>query len=110
MASEAKAVVQHYLDVLLAGDLEAIRECFTEDAVWTMNGELPIAGPWRGRESIVDDFLAGVGGQLYQPGSQEFEFPTMIGDGDTVALEWRVRARTAAGEDYACAARKLFPT
>jgi uncharacterized protein len=98
--ADAKAVVRHYLDVLLAGDLEAIRECFAEDAVWTMVGELPIAGPWRGRDRIVDDFLAAVGGRLFEPGSQEFEFPTLIGDGDTVALEWRVRARTAAGEDY----------
>jgi ketosteroid isomerase-like protein len=100
MASDAKQVIRRYLDVLLAGDLDAIRDCFAEDAVWTIKGELPIAGPWRGRAQIVDEFLAKVAGALYEPGSQRFDFPTLIGDGDTVALEWRVQARTARHEHY----------
>ena len=103
-----KHVVQRYLDALVAGDLETIRDSFAADAVWTMYGELPIAGPWRGREAIVDDFLVAAGGTLYEPGSVEFEFPTLIGEGDTVVLEWRVRARTAAGGDYANAYCGLF--
>jgi len=100
MSTHAKDVVRRYLDALLAGDLAAIRESFAPDAVWTIHGELPIAGPWRGREAIVDDFLAAVGGRLYKPGTTEFEFPTLIGEGDTVALEWRVRATTAQGGKY----------
>lgn len=97
---DAKQMVQRYLEVLLAGDLDGIRRCFAPDATWTIYGDLPFAGPWRGREEIVDRFLDGVGRELYEPGSQRFEFPTLIGEGDTAALEWRVRARTAAGEDY----------
>ena len=100
MRTDAKEVVRRYLDALLAGDLEAIRECFSEDAVWTMLADLPIAGPWHGRDRIVDDFLTAVGAELFEAGSHEFEFPTLIGEGDTVVLEWRVRARTAAGADY----------
>lgn len=103
-----KQVVRRYLDALVAGDLETIRDSFAEDAVWTMYGDLPIAGPWRGRAAIVDEFLLGAGGALYEPGSVEFEFPTLIAEGDTVALEWRVRARTAAGADYANAYCGLF--
>ena len=34
--TDAKAVVQGYLDALVAGDLEAIRESFAEDATWTI--------------------------------------------------------------------------
>ena len=48
----------------------------------------------------VDGFLTAVGGSLFEPGSQSFEFPTLLADGDTVALEWRVRARTPGGADY----------
>ena len=103
-----KQVVRRYLDALVAGDLETIRDSFAEDAVWTMCGDLPIAGPWRGRDAIVDEFLVTVGGSLYEPGSVAFEFPTLIGEGDTVALEWRVRARTAAGADYANSYCGLF--
>jgi ketosteroid isomerase-like protein len=98
--NEPKQVVRRYLDALVAGDLEIVRDSFAQDAVWTIHGELPIAGPWRGRDRIVDDFLAAVGGALYAPGSVEFEFPTLIGEGDTVVLEWRVRARTARGDEY----------
>jgi uncharacterized protein len=100
--ADAKAVVQGYLDALIAGDLEAIRESFAEDATWTIYGDLPIAGPWHGRDAIVDEFLTAVGSSLFEPGSgPNFEFPTLIGEGDTVALEWRVEARAAGtGEEY----------
>lgn len=95
-----KQVIERYLDALLAGDLDTIRDSFAEDATWTMYGELPIAGPWVGRDRIVDEFLTRAAGKLFEPGSPQFAFPTMIADGDTVALEWQVRARTAAGAPY----------
>jgi uncharacterized protein len=95
-----KQVVQRYLDALVDGDIATIRDSFAEDASWTIHGELPIAGPWQGRDRIVDDFLSTVGGALFEPGSQSFEFPTLIAEGDTVALEWRVSARTARGTAY----------
>jgi uncharacterized protein len=103
-----KHVVQRYLDALVAGDLDAIRDSFAEDATWTILGDLPIGSRWRGREAIVDEFLTGVAGSLYEAGSVQFEFPTLIGEGDTVAVEWRVRARTAAGADYANSYCGLF--
>jgi hypothetical protein len=104
----SKAVVQRYLDALLAGDVEEIRDSFAEEATWTICGDLPSAGPWVGRGRIVDDFLAEVGGSLFQAGSHSFDFPTLIGEGETVALEWRVRAKTARGDDYA--AQVLYPS
>lgn len=100
MSNEPKQVVRRYLDALLDGDVEAIRRSFAEDAVWSMHADLPMAGPWRGREAIVDDFLLAFGGSLYEQGSQRFEFPTLIGEGELVALEWRVEARSAAGAEY----------
>ena len=100
VTTDAKAVVQGYLDALLAGDLEGIRACFAPDATWTIYGDLPIAGPWHGRDAIVDDFLGEVAGTLFEPGSPSFEFPTLLAEGDTVALEWRVQARTTSGRAY----------
>ena len=99
--NDSKAVVQGYLDALVAGDLDRVRASFAPDATWTIYGDLPIAGPWHGRDAIVDDFLTTVGGGLFEAGSgPHFEFPTLIGEGDTVALEWRVAARSAAGAEY----------
>ena len=105
---QSKQVVRRYLDALVAGDLDAIRDSFAEDATWTIFGELPIAGPWIGRDRIVDDFLTTVGGSLYEPGSVSFAFPTLVADGPVVALEWRVNARTADGAEYANAYCGIF--
>jgi NADPH:quinone reductase-like Zn-dependent oxidoreductase/ketosteroid isomerase-like protein len=96
---DPRAVLARYLDALLAGDIDTIRDSFAEDAAWTMHGELPISGTYRGRDRIVDEFLTSAGA-LFEPGSQEFDFPTLLVDGDTVTLEWTVRARSASGDDY----------
>jgi len=97
---EPKKVLQRYLDALVRGDIDIIRASFADDATWTILADLPIAGPWRGRDQIVDDFLGGAVGALFQTGSHVFAFPTMITEGDTVALEWQVQARNAAGQPY----------
>jgi hypothetical protein len=93
-------VLDIYLDALLAGDLDRIRASFTEDAVWRLHGDLPLAGPWRGRDAIVDDFLVKVGGSLFEPGSQRFEWLSRTADAHAAVVEWRVVARTAGGLDY----------
>jgi hypothetical protein len=102
VTATSKEVVQGYLDALVAGDLDRVRASFAPDATWTIYGDLPIAGPWEGRDAIVDEFLTAVGTTLFEPGSgPSFEFPTLIGEGDTVVVEWRVRARSAAtGGEY----------
>jgi uncharacterized protein len=98
--TEPKQVLQRYLDALVVGDIDTIRDSFAEDATWTIKADLPIAGPWHGRDQIVDEFLSTVMGERFEAGSHVFEFPTMIADGDTIALEWHVSARNAASQPY----------
>lgn len=98
--TEPKRVLQRYLDALVNGDVDTIRDSFTEDAIWTVKADLPIAGPWHGRAQVVDDFLSAAMSERFEAGSHVFTFPTMIADGDTIALEWHVSARNAAGEPY----------
>jgi ketosteroid isomerase-like protein len=93
-------VLDRYLEALLDGDLDAIRASFAEDAVWTLHGDLPIAGPWHGRDAIVDDFLVKVGGELFEPGTPTFDWLSRTSDDHAAVLEWRVRARTTGGLDY----------
>jgi len=100
MPRTAKQTVQRYLDALVAGDMATIRDSFTEDATWSMHGDLPIAGPWKGRDATVDDFLTEVGNELYEPGTVTFDFPLLIAEGDTVVLEWHVHARARSGTPY----------
>jgi uncharacterized protein (TIGR02246 family) len=97
--SESKAVIERYVAALLDGDVEAIRASFADDAVWTLDGDLPISGVWRGRDAIVDDFL-GKAIAYYEPGSVSIEVTSLVADGELVAMEWTSRARTAAGEAY----------
>jgi ketosteroid isomerase-like protein len=98
--TEPRQVLQRYLDALVVGDIDTIRDSFAEDATWTIKADLPIAGPWRGRDQIVDEFLSTVMGERFEAGSHVFEFPAMIADGDTIALEWHVSARNSAGQPY----------
>jgi uncharacterized protein len=99
-SNQAKGVVRQYVAAVEAGDEQAIRETFAQDAVWTLQAEgLPIAGTWRGRDSIMGEFLA-TALSYYQPGSVRLEITAMIADHDQVVLQWTSRARTRGGRPY----------
>jgi uncharacterized protein len=91
--------VERYLEAAAAGDEQTLRNAFAEDATWWLHGELPIAGTWKGRDAILDDFLATALG-FYEPGSIEIEPTSLIVDGDHVVAEWTSRARTRTGKPY----------
>ena len=96
----SKAVVRRYVAAVQAGDERTIRELFAEDATWTLAaGELPIAGVWRGRDVILNEFLATALG-YYEPGSIRLDVTGMIAENDRVVLQWTSRARTRDGRAY----------
>jgi len=97
--TEAKTVLTAYVAAVEAGDADAIRASFDEDATWTLAGELPVSGIWVGREAIIDQFLPTAMAH-YEPGSVRLEITGMIAEGDRVALEWTSRARTLDGRPY----------
>jgi NADH dehydrogenase len=97
---DGKAVLQRYAAAVQAGDAETIRRLFAEDATWTLAaGSLPISGTWRGRDTILTDFL-GRALARYEPGSVDLEITGMIAEGDRVVVQWTSRARTADGRPY----------
>ena len=95
----SKETVEHYVTTLQAGDREATLALFAEDAVWQLDGELPISGTWVGRDAILNEFLA-TALSYYEPGSIDLEVTSLIADGDQVAMEWTSRARNTRGEPY----------
>ncbi len=98
--ADAKNVLHRYVDAVSAGDQNAVRELFAEDATWTLHaGQLPISGTWAGRDSIIDEFLAGAMSR-YEPGSVSLEITGMITEQDQVVLQWTSRARTHDGRPY----------
>jgi hypothetical protein len=97
---DPKQVLENYVAAIEAGDMSAIRDCFAEDASWTLAaGDLPISGVWKGRDSIMGDFL-GFALSHWEPGSVNLEITGMIGEGDTLVLQWTSRARTRDGRAY----------
>ena len=72
-ATENKNLLQRYVAALQAGDTDAVRTFFTEDATWTLQaGQLPMSGTWEGRDQIMDGFFA-TAMTHYEPGSVELE-------------------------------------
>jgi uncharacterized protein (TIGR02246 family) len=94
-----KQVMTGYIGALAAGDAEAVRGFFAEDATWWLVGDLPISGTWHGRDAIMEEFF-GMAMARYEPDSIDLEVTAMVAEGDHVTLEWTSRARTIAGEPY----------
>ena len=97
--TDTRAVVERYVAAVEAGDGAAIRDCFSESATWRLFGDMPMSGTWRGRDSIMDEFLAGALGH-YAPGSIRLEITAIVADGHRAVVEWTSRARTRRGEAY----------
>jgi uncharacterized protein len=96
---DSKTVLERYVAAVQADNEQAIRDAFADDAVWQLDGDLPISGIWRGRDTILNDFL-GTAMSYYKPGSVSLEITSLLADGDLVAMEWTSRAHTHAGEPY----------
>jgi uncharacterized protein (TIGR02246 family) len=95
----SKTVVLKYVEALQRGDADAVRDSFAEQATWWLPGELPLSGTWRGRDQILDEFLASAM-QYYDPDTVSIEVTNVVAEGEQVVLEWITRGRTAGGNDY----------
>jgi uncharacterized protein (TIGR02246 family) len=96
---DSKTVAKRYVAAAEAGDENSIRELFAPDATWTLAGELPISGVWKGRDAILHEFLA-TAMSHYEPGSISLEITGMVAERDQVVLQWTSRARTRDGRPY----------
>jgi len=98
--TDSRTILDRYVAAVEDGDEGTIRGLFAADATWTLAaGDLPISGTWRGRDAILDEFLA-VALSHYAPGSVRLEITGMIAEGDQVVLQWTSRARTRDGRPY----------
>ena len=94
-----RAVVERDVAALAAGDGATVRELFAESATWQLFGDMPMSGTWTGRDTIIDEFLAGALAN-YEPGSIRLEITAIVADGGRAVVEWTSRARTLRGEPY----------
>lgn len=55
-AQEDTALVPRGYEAFTAGDMDTLRELFTEDAVWHIGGTGPLSGDKKGRDAILAYF------------------------------------------------------
>src|SRR4051794_24363435 len=97
---DPKNVVVRYIEAVRHGDAETIRDSFAEDATWLLRGDLPIAGLWTGRDTIINDFLGAAAVYLLPGSAPEVKATHVIAEGDQVVAEWTSRATTRFGAPY----------
>jgi uncharacterized protein (TIGR02246 family) len=96
-----KDVVVRYVKAVADGDLDTVVASFADDATWTYPGDVPLTGTWKGRDTIVNDFLGGATGGLFDPAEPpRVELTNVIADGDQVVAEWTARGRAKTGKRY----------
>jgi uncharacterized protein (TIGR02246 family) len=98
--ADNRTVMTEYVAALQAGDADAVRASFAQDARWTLRAaDLPTSGTWTGRDVIMDEFFATAMGN-YEPDSIEIDVTAMLVDGESVVLQWTTRARTRDDRPY----------
>lgn len=74
---ESRRVVDEFMAAMNRMDVDAVGALLTDDATWTMPGDLPVSGRHEGRDAVLGDFLANAAA-LFEPGSLRFELETVI--------------------------------
>ena len=93
-------VVLDFFDRLNAEDLEGVRAILTEDATWIPQvRDIPGAGEYRGRDVIVDVFLAPIR-SVFADGSPRNEILSIASGGSLVMLESHGTGSLADGRPY----------
>ena len=97
--AENKRIVLGFVEALSSGNVEAAKAALADDATWWIPGSLPVSGTHRGKKAIFEDFL-GQAQALFQPNSVSIQVRNAIGEGDSVAVEWIARGKSAKGRNY----------
>jgi uncharacterized protein len=93
-------LVREFFETLSSGDLEALRPLLHVDATWEATSRsIPGAGITKGRDKIIDEFLAPVRG-LFEPGDPKVVIQSIFARGDRVAAETEAVGMLANGNEY----------
>ena len=96
---ETRALIARYLEARGANDAAGLDSMLTDDAEW----HLPVsagAGPFVGREKVVEALTGGVSGKMFDLSTMKREPWKIIVDGDTAAVQQKLSATTLKGAEY----------
>lgn len=91
-----KQVVKKYMETMCTGDFDALMDVMTEDATWTVPGDLAVSGEHPKLE--MKQILEAMATKFASP--VVWEATGMIGEGDKVAAECLSSIDTSDGKEY----------
>jgi uncharacterized protein len=96
---ETRALIERYLAARAANDAAALDALLTDDAEWHLPRSAD-AGPFIGREKVLEALTGGVSGKLFDLSTMKREPWNVIVDGDTAAVQQKLTATTLKGAEY----------
>ncbi|WP_202845071.1 nuclear transport factor 2 family protein [Luteimonas saliphila] len=92
-----EALIRNAFDAWRAGT-GGVFDLLHEDAVWTVGGDSPVSGTYRGKRDFMDNAVAPITARLATPIVPEVDH--LVAQGDTVVAVWRGIARAHDGSTY----------
>jgi ketosteroid isomerase-like protein len=84
-----KSVVEHHIEALGAGDVDAVMEDYTEASLL-----LTAAGAVRGLDTLRAGFSGAMEG-LFKPGAHEFTLEELVVEGEYAVIVWHLTSEVA---------------
>ena len=97
-AAENKQVIQDAFTAWANGDGMAFFNVLAEDVRWTVIGNSPVSQTYTSRQAFVDGAAKPLNAKLAGPITPRVE--NIIGEGDTVVLQWQGSATMKSGKPY----------
>lgn len=98
--TDPKTLMRKYFDALAAGDHETVWASWAEDGTCWYGGDLPISGTWRGRDRVINGFLATAFAHLDPDREIGIKVTNIFADGEQVLVEWNSWATGRTGRPY----------
>jgi hypothetical protein len=97
-ADENKALVHRYFEAMSSGD-SMLPDLLADDVSWWVPPSSPLGGLHEGKAAVLQLMAGGI--DLYDNTTpMRIQIDAMIAEGDWVAVQATMDARTAKGEDY----------
>ena len=96
---ETRALIGRYLEARAANDGAALESMLADDVEWHLPRSAG-AGPFIGKQPVLEALTGGVSGKLFDMSTMKREAWKVIVDGDTAAVQQKLTATTLKGDEY----------
>ena len=97
-AAENKRIIQDAFSAWANGDGTAFFNTLAEDVRWTVIGHCPVSQTYTSRQAFLEGAAKPLSAKLAGPITPTVE--NIIGEGDTVVLQWQGSATMKSGKPY----------